>query len=61
MNPDDRLQHNIRHSTARYALQQIHTLADAENADHVYKARALRGLLRDGWLVLLFAPILGVL
>lgn len=66
MNPDDRLQHNIRHSTAQHALKQIRTLVDAENADDVFKARALRWLLRYGWLVLLAiallsARILGVL
>ncbi len=66
MNPDDRLQHNIRHSTALHALKQIRTRVDAENADDAFKTRALRGVLRYGWLVLLamallFARILGVL
>ena len=66
MNPDDRLQQNIRHSTALHALRQIRALVDAENADDAFKARALRWLFRYGWLLLLvvallFARILGVL
>lgn len=53
MSEDDLLQKNIRRTTARHALQQIRTLVDAENAEDAFKARALRWMIRYGWLVIL--------
>ncbi|MFH2140465.1 MAG: hypothetical protein ABII63_06685 [Pseudomonadota bacterium] len=66
MNEDERLEHNIQRSTAHHALKQIRGIVDRENADEAFKARALRWLLRYGWLLLLlvallFARYLGVI
>ena len=58
MSPDDRLQENIRRTTARHALKRIRTLVESENADEAYKARILRRIFRYGWLLLLFAALL---
>lgn len=66
MSEDDRLQHNIRRSTAQHALKQIRGIVDEANADDAFRSRALGWLLRYGWLVLLvlallFARYLGVI
>ncbi|GAB4127547.1 MAG: hypothetical protein Fur0040_10420 [Sideroxydans sp.] len=66
MSPDDRPQQNARYSTALHALRQVCARGDAESTDDACKARAMSGLLRDGWLVLpvvalVFARILGAL
>ncbi len=66
MNTDDPLQKNIRNTTGIHALKQIRSIVDEENANDAFKARALRWLLRYGWLVLLFvaalvARLLGVI
>ena len=66
MSADDPLQQNIRRTTAQQALKQIRTIVDAENADDAFKTRALRWLLRYGWLLLLLiaallARLLGVI
>jgi len=53
MSEDDLLQKNIRRTTAQQALKQIRTIVDAENAEDAAKARALRWLIRYGWLVVL--------
>lgn len=58
MNEDDRLQQNIRRSTAHHALKQIRGIVDEENANDAFKARALGWLLRYGWLVLLVIALL---
>jgi len=63
---DDPLQQNIRRTTAQHALKQIRSIVDAEHADDAFKARALRWLLRYGWLLLLLiaallARLLGVI
>jgi hypothetical protein len=54
---DDLLQKNIRRTTAQHALKQIRTLVDAERAEDAFKARALRWLIRYGWLVILAAAL----
>ena len=66
MSTDDPLQQNIRRTTGLHALRQIRSIVDAENAADAFKVRALRWLLRYGWLVLLFvaallARLLGVI
>jgi hypothetical protein len=66
MNSDDPLQKNIRNTAGIHALKQIRSIVDEENANDAFKARALRWLLRYGWLVLLFvaallARLLGVI
>jgi len=53
MNSDERLQQNIRHTTGQHALKQIRAIVDEENKNDASKARALRWLLRYGWIVLL--------
>ncbi len=53
MTTDDPLQQNIRHTTALHALKQVRVLVDEANEDDAFKARALRWMLRYGWLVLL--------
>jgi hypothetical protein len=53
MNDEDPLQQNIRHTTGLHALRKIRTIVDRENENDAATARALRWLLRYGWLVLL--------
>ncbi len=66
MNNDDPLQKNIRHTAGIHALKQIRAIVDEDNANEAFKARALRWLVRYGWLGLLlvaalFARLLGVI
>jgi hypothetical protein len=58
MTTNDPLQQNIRRTTAIHALKQVRALVDEADADDAFKARALRWLLRYGWLVLLLAAAL---
>ena len=53
MNAKDPLQHNIRHATMLSALRKIRVIVDKENQDDAETARALRWLLRYGWIALL--------
>ncbi len=54
----DPLQKNIRKTTGIHALRQIRAIVDEDNANEALKARALRWLLRYGWLVLLLVGLL---
>ncbi len=58
MTTDDPLQQNIRRTTALHALKQVRVLVDEANAEDAFKARALRWMLRYGWLVLLLVGAL---
>jgi hypothetical protein len=53
MNAEDPLQQNIRRTTGLHALKKIRSIVDQENENDVATARALRWLLRYGWIVLL--------
>lgn len=53
MNSNDSLQQNIRRTTGLHALRKIRGIVDEENRNDAATARALRWLLRYGWLVLL--------
>lgn len=57
MSEDDLLQKNIRRTTAQHALRQIRTFVDAEHAEDAFKARALRWMIRYGWLAILAAAL----
>ena len=54
MTDDEKLQLNIRRTTGRQALKQIHAIVEQENKNDADTARALNWLLRYGWLALLF-------
>lgn len=58
MSADDPLRQNIERTTALHALKQVRSLVDEANADDAFKQRALRWLLRFGWLVLLLVAAL---
>jgi hypothetical protein len=63
---DDRLQQNIDRATAIHALKKVRILVDAANAEDASKVRALRWMMRYGWIVLLIiaamiARIIGVI
>ncbi len=53
MNSNDPLQQNIRRTTGVHALRQIRAIVDEENKNDAATARALRWMLRYGWIVLL--------
>ena len=53
MNAEDPLQQNIRRTTGLHALKKIRTIVDEENEHDAAVDRALRWLLRYGWIVLL--------
>lgn len=53
MSTEDPLQENIRRTTGQHALKQIRAIVEEENKHEAAKARALRWLMRYGWLVLL--------
>lgn len=53
MNSEDQLQQNIRRTTGQHALRKIRAIVDEENKSDAATSRALRGLLRYGWIVLL--------
>ena len=58
MNAQDPLQHNIRRTAMLSALRKIRVIVDKENQDDAETARALRWLLRYGWIVLLLVVAL---
>ncbi len=58
MTTDDPLQKNIRSTAGIHALKQIRAIVDEDNANEAFKARALRWLVRYGWLVLLLVAAL---
>jgi hypothetical protein len=59
MNEDEKLQQNINRTTSMHALKQIHAILEQENKNETDNARALRWLLRYGWIIiLLFFTIL---
>jgi len=53
MNSDDQLQQNIRRATGQNALKKIRAIVDEENEHDAAIARAMRWLLRYGWILLL--------
>jgi hypothetical protein len=53
MNSDDQLQQNIQRTTGVHALKKIRAIVDEENEHDAAVTRALRWLLRYGWIVLL--------
>ncbi len=53
MSEDEKLQQNINRTTSKHALNQIHAMLEQENKINAEKARALRWLLRYGWVILL--------
>ncbi|MFA6120500.1 MAG: hypothetical protein WCT35_01820 [Sideroxydans sp.] len=55
---DDRLQQNIDRSTAIHALKKVRVLVDEANEEDASKARALRWMMRYGWLLLLLIAAL---
>lgn len=57
MNADDPLQKNIRRTIAQHALRKIRAIVDEENARDATSARALRWLLRYGWVALLIVAV----
>ncbi len=58
MSTEDPLQQNIRRTTGKHALKQIHAIVEEENENEAAKARALRWLMRYGWIVLLVGAAL---
>ena len=58
MSHDDPLQQNIRRTAGLHALKKIRCIVTEEDKNDAASARALRGLLRYGWIVLLFAILL---
>lgn len=58
MNAEDPLQQNIRRTTGQHALKKIRAIVDEEIANDAASARALRWLLRYGWIVLLVVVVL---
>lgn len=53
MNSEDQLQQNIRRTTGQHALRKIRAIVDEENENDAATSRALRWLLRYGWIALL--------
>ena len=65
MNSEDQMQRNIRRTTGLHALKKIRAIVDEESEHDEAAARALRWLLRYGWIVLfviavVLARLLGV-
>ncbi len=63
---DDKLQQNIRRTVSQHALKQLHAIVEQENKNDAETARALRWLLRYGWVILLLlagvmAHLIGVI
>ena len=58
MSVEDPLQQNIRLTTGLHALRKIGAIVDRENKSDAESARALRWLLRYGWIVLLLVAAL---
>jgi hypothetical protein len=58
MNSDDPLQQNIARTSALHALKKVRVLVDEANAEDQTKAKALRWLMRYGWLLLLLIAAL---
>jgi hypothetical protein len=57
MNTEDPLQQNIRRTTGLNALRKIRAIVDEENEHDEAVARALRWLLRYGWIALLIIAV----
>ena len=57
MNSDDQMQQNIRRTTGLNALKKIRTIVDEENEHDAAIARAMRWLLRYGWILLLLVAV----
>ncbi len=55
---DDRLQKNIDRSSAIHALKKVRVLVDEANAEVEAKAKAIRWIMRYGWLLLLLIAAL---
>jgi hypothetical protein len=55
---DDRLQKNIDRSSAIHALKKVRVLVDEANAEDEAKAKAIRWIMRYGWLLLLLIAAL---
>jgi hypothetical protein len=53
MNANDPLQQNIRHTTGLHALRKIRAIVDEDNKNAAEMGRALRWILRYGWIILL--------
>jgi CHASE3 domain sensor protein len=53
MSNDEQLKQNISRTKGLHALKQIQAIVEQENKNDADAARALRWLLRYGWLVLL--------
>jgi hypothetical protein len=53
MTAKDPLQQNIHRATGLHALRKIRAIVDEEDRQDAATARALRWLLRYGWIVLL--------
>lgn len=58
MSAKDPLQHNVRRTAMLSALRKIRGIVDEENQNDAETARALRWLLRYGWMVLLLVVAL---
>jgi len=58
MNAKDPLQDNVRRSAMLSALRKIRGIVDEENQNDAEAARALRWLLRYGWMALLLVVAL---
>lgn len=58
MSRDDPLQHNIARTSALHALKKVRVLVDEANAEDQAKAKALRWMMRYGWLLLLLIAAL---
>jgi hypothetical protein len=58
MTAQDPLHQNIRRTTGLHALRKIRAIVDEDSAQEAGRRRALRWLLRYGWIVLLLAVAL---
>jgi len=58
MSHDDPLQQNIARTSAIHALKKVRVLVDEANAEDESKEKALRWMLRYGWLLLLLIAAL---
>ena len=58
MSTEDPLQQNIRRTTGLHALKKIRAIVDEENEKDAAATRALRWMLRYGWIVLLVIVVL---
>lgn len=58
MSAEDPMQKNIRRTAMLSALRKIRAIVDEENANDAATERALRNLMRYGWIVLLIVVAL---